>query len=206
MTLFGFILNGVILVLLGAMIFFAVRLSLALRSFRDNRAELRDLIESLSRAIVQADGAIRGLREAAREGGRDLQGTIGAARGIQDELRIMIESGDSLARRMESAIDRGRPAPYREPQRDRKKDLRRVERLTSASSPVHTSAPVAPSASEGFSIRDPDYGRDDPSGAADFQEEEGGAQGGEQGHFYSKAERELYDALRKRSAGRGTGV
>lgn len=202
MTLFAFILNGVILVLLGAMIFFAVKLSLALRSFRDNRAELRDLIESLSRAILQADGAIRGLREAAREGGRDLQGTIGEARGIQDELRIMIESGDSLARRIESAVDRGRSASYKEPQRDRKKDLRRVERLRSASD----FTPPAPPAPDGFSIRDPDYDRREPSALPDIQEDaESGHEGGDE-RFYSKAERELYEALQKKSAGGGRGA
>lgn len=178
MTLFGFILDGVIAVLLGAMIFFAVRLSLSLRAFRENRAEMRGLVESLSRAILQADGAIKGLREAARESGRDLQGTIAEARSIQDELRIMIESGDSLARRIESAVDRNRPAPYREPARE-------PERARISATPSEPQG--------GFLIRDRDYDRGETPVSVDSAEEDSPPEE----RFSSRAERELYEALRK---------
>lgn len=183
MTLLGFILDGVIVVLLGAVIFFSVQLSLALRTFRDNRTELRGLVESLSRAILQADGAIKGLREAARDSGRDLQGAISEARSIQDELRIMIESGDSLARRIESAVDQGRPASYRQPPRE--PDRNRP--LPPAASPPD---------SGGFLIRDRDYDTGEAPVTSDLQEEDTDGED----RFASRAERDLYEALKKKGA------
>ncbi|HRC26618.1 MAG TPA: DUF6468 domain-containing protein [Alphaproteobacteria bacterium] len=196
MSVFGFILDGVIVVLLGAVIFFAVRLSLALRTFRDNRAEMRDVVDSLSRAILQADGAIKGLREAARESGRDLQGAISEARSIQDELKIMIESGDSLARRMESAVDRARPsAPaYRDPAREGPSSGRSVF----APSPGKSGG----EAGGGFLIRDRDYDRGEtPASGEDEPEDDlAGAS-----RFASKAERDLYEALKKKGVTRGGG-
>lgn len=224
MTLFGFILNGVILVLLGATIFFAVRLSLALHHFRENRAEMRDLVDSLSRAILQADGAIRGLREAAREGGRDLQETIGAARSIQDELRIMIESGDSLARRIESAVDRGRTAPAEnrayEPRPSRRshegvRDRVRAGRGEQGTGDEgRTRQPAGQSRGQagtpaglGFSIRDRDFDDEEGHGSSGSSIAEdvgfGFPKKDEEGArpFYSKAEQDLYEALRKKQAG-----
>lgn len=188
MTLFGFILDGVILVLLGAVIFFAARLSLSLRAFRENRAEMRTLVESLSRAILQADGAIKGLREAARDSGRDLQGAIAEARSIQDELRIMIESGDSLARRIESAVDRNRPAPYRDsaPEPSRARAL-----------PANP-APTSPESGGGFLIRDRDYDRGETPSGPDMAQE---TLLPDEERFASRAERELYEALRRNGGG-----
>lgn len=192
MSVFGFILDGVILVLLGAVIFFAVRLSLALRTFRDNRTELRELVESLSRAILQADGAIKGLRESARDSGRDLQDAIGEARSLQDELRIMIESGDSLARRMESAVDRARPpgSAYR--------DSVREEPSSARANP----APWPGEGGGGFLIRDRDYDRGETplSGEEETEDDLAGTI-----QFSSKAERDLYEALKKKGVARRGG-
>ncbi len=204
MSVFGFILDGVILVLLGAVIFFAVRLSLALRTFRDNRAELRDLVDSLSRAILQADGAIKGLREAARDSGRDLQGAIGEARSLQDELRIMIESGDSLARRMESAVDRARPsAPaYRDSAREGPSSARAAAAPSSGKAGGRSGGEVGSEGGGGFLIRDRDYDRGETALSGEDGPEDDLA---DARRFASKTERDLYEALKRQGVTRGGG-
>lgn len=212
MSLIGFVLNGVLLVLLAATIYFAVKLSLSLGAFRNSRGELAALISELSRTIDQAQIAIAGLRESAREGGRELQEKIDTARTLGDELDVMASSGEKLARRLDGVMARAREesasgaaalfrgAPGRGAGDER----------TGFSRP--SAVPAAAAAPGGFAIRDREmdaggapssaaiparpalFPGDDPDAAEDESVPEG---------LYSKAERELYDALKKGGRGRG---
>ncbi len=207
MSLIGFVLNGVLLVLLAAPIYFAVKLSLSLGAFRNSRGELAALISELSRTIDQAQIAIAGLRESAREGGRALQEKIDMAQALGDELDVMAASGEKLARRLEAVMARGR-----EESASGAAALFRGAPPRKASG-NETEASGVPDGSGGFAIRDreidaggappsarvPDrpalFPGDDPDAAEDDAIPEG---------LYSKAERELYAALKKGGKGRGT--
>lgn len=214
MSLIGFVLNGVLLVLLAATIYFAVKLSLLLGAFRNSRGELASLISELSRTIDQAQIAIAGLRESAREGGRELQEKIDQAQALGDELDVMASSGEKLARRLESVMARAREesasgaaALFRGAAPRRGSEEEAVGSGGSAAS----GSPPAPG---GFAIRDREmdaggapssafaaaparpalFPGDDPDSAEDDAIPEG---------LYSKAERELYAALKKGTKGRG---
>jgi hypothetical protein len=178
------ILDALVIILLAGTIVFAARLSLHLRNFRSNRDELDALVRQLVEQVTQAERAIAGLREAAREGGRDLQQRINEARALADELQFMNETGNNLAGRLEKvSSSAARPAPV-------------APRFT----PVDEDMP--PRAPAGFSIRDPEFedgaGDDEPF----FVEDEFA---GEDDGLHSRAERELMMALRGKGGGRAGG-
>lgn len=136
-SVFFLVLDIAILVLLAAVIFFAARLSLNLRTFREERRELDNLVNDLARNVGMAEAAISGLRNAAREAGRDLQGMINEAKSLTDELGIMAESGNNIAGRLESA----------------------AQKRQKAASPS--------AAKPSFAIRDPEFDREDEGDPAD---------------------------------------
>lgn len=176
------ILDGVILVLLAATVFLAARLSIQLKDFRESRRSMEGLVRDLARHVDKAQQAIEGLRESVREAGRDLHGKIREAQALTDELQIIIESGNNLASRLEQLAEKG-ARPSVRPGR------------FAAEMPRHEDAGAGP-----FAIRDPDF--DDPlpesmSEDGTFPGEDDPEEAGASGGFYSRAERELFEALRK---------
>lgn len=174
-TTLPLILDGLILLLLGGTIFFAARLSIHLKNFRSNRAELETLVRTLAEQIAQADRAVAGMREAAREGGRDLQQRINEARALSEELQFMNETGNNLAGRLEKVATGS---------------ATRVN-------PYDGDYDTAPDERRGFAIQDREYGMDDDDDAAGFIMEEDD----EGSNLGSRAERELFQALQ--GGGRG---
>ena len=180
------VLDIIILCLLAATIFFAARLSLHLKAFRSNRAALDGIVKELAEQIAQAERAVMGMREAAREGGRDLQERINAARALAEELQFMSETGNNLAGRLEKAATGGgrAAAALYDEEYDHDHDRKRAP------------------AREGFAIRDPDFDATvDEEDALFFEEEDDRAD-----ELQSRAERELFAALqgsRGKTGGRG---
>lgn len=168
------ILDGIILLLLAATILFAARLSVHLQAFRNNRAELEELVKNLAAQIAQAEKAVAGMRESARESGRDLQERINVARALAEELQFMNETANNLAARLEKAATSPQP--------------RHEERDT-------------PNGHSPFNIQDREFTiRDDDS---PFMLEEGEDED-EIADFQSRAERELFEALQgKTGRGKG---
>jgi len=104
---FMMILDVGVIVLLGAVLFFAIRLQKQLHEFRTGRDEFGRMVKEMSASVTQAEKAIQGLRDTARASGRDLQAQIDAARSLSDEMQIITEAGDNLAVRLERASERG---------------------------------------------------------------------------------------------------
>lgn len=159
------ILDILVLVLLASTIFFAGRLSLHLRDFRQNRQNMDRILRELAGHIAKAEQAVHGMRESARESGRDLQSRINEARAMVDELNLMTQSGNNIAKRMEKSVDRGRR-------------------------PRASVADPLPS----FMIRDSELEGVRGVGK-DMSEDD------EEGGLPSRAERELFEALRRKEAG-----
>lgn len=205
-TLVPFILDGLIILLLGATVFFAARLSLHLKTFRDSRKDLERLIRDLSTHIQRAEGAIGGLRETARDTGRDLQAMINEAKALSEELQLMHEAGDNLAGRLEKLAERNRTI---------------AERLSDPHGIVREGASVRrPSRPEptrdrdredvsvpAFAIRDTEFDRGEAGDELDMQTYLGGS-GDDEDQPASKAERDLLQALkiRRKPKSRAGGV
>ena len=137
-SLLGFILDGLVLLFLGATIIFAARLSLHLRNFRESRKDLERLIGDLSMQIVKAEKSIEILKSSARDVSRDLQQQLDEARAMGNDLEIMTRGADNMADRLDKAIDRHRNAPVAE-----------------AAPARHVRKPT-PEEFPGFAIRDPE--------------------------------------------------
>lgn len=194
------ILDVVILVLLGLTIVYAARLSLQLRRLRDSKSDLDRVVKDLIRNLDRADRTVAGLREAAKDSGRDLQDAIDKAQSIADELELMTDSGDRLASRLEQLVDGAKPmlnaaankpinaapAPVAAP-KQADQYAQHLRKLDAAEEKA------AAARMPGFNIRDPEVerGLNPMEGAKMALEDDGSGQG-----LYSEAERDLYRAVK----------
>ena len=193
----SFAFDVLITCLLGATIFFAVKLSRHLDSFRSNRSNMESLIRELSTQITRAQEGITVLDELSASRGDELRKSIAKAQALSDELQLITESGNSLAEKLESMAIRNRSiidemddkamglvypgsklsAPPSVPPLTAVKTPRYEETLTKAKAEKVAEAY--------FAIRDPDFEKDEDE---PFDDE-----------FASQAERDLAEALRRRT-------
>ena len=115
MSILGLVLDGAIILLLAVTIVFAARLSLSLKTFRDNRQAFEGLLRDLDARIGAAESTILGLRQAAQEGGQELQEKIDDAQNLHDELSLMTQAADNMARRLEQSASGGLRVNEQEP-------------------------------------------------------------------------------------------
>jgi len=99
----GFIIDVVVIALLGATIFYALRLERKLANMRSAQAALGDVIRELNSAAARAEAGIHGLKTAAVSSGQMLDDKIKRARSLNDELALLLQSGERLGQRLESA-------------------------------------------------------------------------------------------------------
>lgn len=207
------VLDILIIALLAATIFYSVRLSLYLKTFRESRSELDKLVQDLSTNIDKAHDAIEGMRNTADEKGNDLQDLINQSRALSDELQFINEAGNNLAERLEKLAERNRELAekieqgrYASFQTDSGGYGRAASRARPAEAEkyYYDEVPDTPSGPS-FNIRDPEfekpYSADDDEGAGDFLGEDEDAGWEEAEHLQSQAEKELFAALKRKSRG-----
>lgn len=95
------LIDGIVIILLGATIYVAYRLDRRLQSVRSVQHELAGVIRDLNVAAARAEAGIQGLKLAAQSSGQELEEQIRSARA----------AGDELARLLKSTERTGRPAP-----------------------------------------------------------------------------------------------
>lgn len=209
-TQISFVFDILITGLLGATIFFAVKLSRHLDTFRSNRADMENLIRELSNQITRAQEGISVLDDLATSRGDELRSIISKARGLSEELQLMTESGNSLATRLENMAVRNRElveemdaralgmvypggkaqsssssqaSSSQASSREEATALRATPRPARYEETLNRAKVESPADSI-FSIRDPD-----------FEDEESGV---DDDGFSSQAERDLAEALARR--------
>lgn len=175
-------LDFAILMALGGAIFFTLRLTRSLDNFKKHRDELRGVISELSRNVDEAQRAIEGLRKASNVAADNLEGVVHDARKMGDELKLINETSDGLASRLEKLAEKNRkiaegfsPQAYTASSYE---DPDFPAQSYRASSSANVEYPA-------FSIQD--RGEED-----DYEEVSE-----DQGTFASQAEKELYEALQK---------
>lgn len=82
----GLALDLALMTLLAACLFFCWRLDQRLSRLRAGQDGMREAVAELAEASRHAEAAVRGLRLAAGEAGRELQGRIDEARGLSERL------------------------------------------------------------------------------------------------------------------------
>jgi hypothetical protein len=165
------ILDGTILVLLAATVVLAARLSLQLKDFRESRKSMEGLVKDLATHVDKAQRAIEGLKEGVKDAGRELQNRISAAQALADELQIMTESGNKLAGRLEQLADK------------------HIGKTPAVSYDTNRNG--------SFAIRDRELAGDMGADGIFNGEEDEEDEAVEFSGFSSRAEQELYEALRK---------
>ena len=101
-------LDAVLIVLLGATLYQALRLERALGVLKRDRAELEQLVAGFNASTKQAEQGIERLRHSADGAGRQIARQIDAAAALRDDLTFLAERGDRLADRLDMLIRAGR--------------------------------------------------------------------------------------------------
>ena len=154
---YGVFLDGLIVVLLLATIFYSVALSRRLGALRDNRKEMETAVRRFAEASMKADASIKGLKRTADESGLTVQKLVDRAQTLRDELAYLVEAAEAVAERLEAQTGVPRPQPRAAsgraaappaptPQGAETPD--RPEELTATRTPGRTGPPARPGARE----------------------------------------------------------
>ncbi|MEJ0016567.1 MAG: DUF6468 domain-containing protein [Acetobacteraceae bacterium] len=103
------LLELVLIVLLGATLFHAVRLERALGVLKRDREELQDLVTGFNASTRQAELGIERLRDTAAGAGQQIARQADAAIALKDDLALLIDRGNRLADRLDALVRAGRP-------------------------------------------------------------------------------------------------
>jgi len=103
------LLEIVLVALLAATLFHAVRLERALGVLKRDRAVLEDLVAGFNASTHQAEAGIERLRVAADGAGRQLAHQIVTGAALKDDLAFLSERGERLADRLDIQVRSARP-------------------------------------------------------------------------------------------------
>jgi hypothetical protein len=105
-----FLLEGALVLLLGATLFHAIRLERALGVLKRDRAVLEGLVTGFNDSTRQAEEGVAHLQAAAEGAGRAIARQIEQAQRLRDDLTFLTERGDRLAERLEGGVRASRMA------------------------------------------------------------------------------------------------
>lgn len=101
--LVSFIVDLVMIVFLGLGVATGLRLMRELAALRSHQADMERIILSFNAGVNRAESGIKGLKQAARSAGDDLEPLIERAQNLRDELQFLIDSADQMATRLSDA-------------------------------------------------------------------------------------------------------
>jgi hypothetical protein len=110
-------LDILLVLLLIAVLAYAVILNKRLTQLRANKDELARVISSFNEATIRAESSIPRLKKAADEVRSALEDKIDKAQSLRDDLAFMIERGDSMANRLEGSVRMARGETVPQPAR-----------------------------------------------------------------------------------------
>jgi chromosome segregation ATPase len=94
----GVTLDVVVIAMLGATIFYALKLERRLASLRGAQEALAGAVHELNTAADRAQSSIQGLKNEAAASGQSLDDKIKNARNLAGELESLLRSGERLGR------------------------------------------------------------------------------------------------------------
>lgn len=106
--LLSLILDFVILVALVGTIYYALHLSRSLNKFKKHRDEMKTMIGDLAKNIDNAQTAIDGLKAASHIAADNLDDVLHESKKMAEELKIINETSNSLANRLENLASSSR--------------------------------------------------------------------------------------------------
>ncbi len=137
MTAWQWALELVLILLLAATLFYAMRLERTIGVLRTDRAGLGDVLASIRTALDDAERGIQALQNMGDHTGRALTLEIEQALQAQADLRFLLDRLDSVAAKVETTIKSGRASTAPEDSRTvgpahskAERDLLKVLRLS----------------------------------------------------------------------------
>ena len=163
-------LDVVLIIMVGAGLVQAARLIGHLAGLRQGRLDMERFVHEFNSTVIRAETGIKGLRQAARDSGDDLEKLVGKAVMVRDELQFIVESADLIAERLsQAATTAARPEI---------KISERAERLETERDTASPSEPQNKNSASPQTLRKPEPQVAEPT---------------------SRAEKELLQALKKLS-------
>lgn len=108
-------LDVILIVLLIATLFHAVRLERALGVLKRDRAVLEELVATFNTSTRQAESGIERLRAAADGAGRQVARQIDSAKALKDDIAFLSERGERVADRLDALVRTARPLAVEPP-------------------------------------------------------------------------------------------
>jgi hypothetical protein len=143
MNAWAWALELILIALLVATLFYAMRLERSIGVLRKDRAGLSDVLSTIRTALDDADRGLQSLQHMADVTGRALTGQIGVATQAQHDMQYLLDRLESVAAKVETVIKAGRiiataedgsqgaPAPAAKPGYSKaERDLLKVLRLS----------------------------------------------------------------------------
>lgn len=106
----GWLLELVLLGLLGATLVHAIRLERALRSIRQDRAAFGEAIAGFDQSAREAEQGVGRLRSICADAAQALTRRVEQGAALKDDLAFLIERGESIADRLETLVRTARSA------------------------------------------------------------------------------------------------
>jgi len=103
-------LDLLLVVLLAATLFHAVRLERALGALKRDRAALEAMVGTFNASTRAAESGIERLRLATDGAGRQIQRQIDIATKLREDLTFIVQRGEGLADRLDDGVRAARPA------------------------------------------------------------------------------------------------
>jgi hypothetical protein len=100
MEILKLLLDAGIIGLLGAGVYYALRLEKQLKILRLSQAEMGRYMAEFARNIDRAEAGIKALKSTARESGDDLETLVARSQSLRDELTFVAEHADSLVEKI----------------------------------------------------------------------------------------------------------
>lgn len=98
------VIDGLLLVLLGAVLVACFMVNRRLRTMRDGQSELKGLVERLDGLTEEAQASVNELKGTSESAQDNLKREVAKARALADELTLITEAGDNLATRLEQRL------------------------------------------------------------------------------------------------------
>jgi len=112
---FSLVLDLVLIALLITGIVHALKLSRQLQDLKASRTDMQKFVIDFIATVMRAEAGVRGLKQASRESGDDLEKLIEKGTLLRDELHFLVESADQVASRLSSLASTAARASTPEP-------------------------------------------------------------------------------------------
>lgn len=100
----GWIMDIVLCLMLLAALTGGFILNRRLVALRNERSHMEAMIRTLTNTVTQAEGSVRALKAAAEEVEASLRERVTKGRALSDELVIITQAGEDLAKRLEGSL------------------------------------------------------------------------------------------------------